>query len=689
MKIIFENFIQTIIADHKGRIFRAFLFYGIILFVVLVSYYYVSKNIDLKLAFDGFGPHDYVSQKMNPENYIKNTPNFIGTYDNSLVTYSYYFLKKYLNVDVSLSVQLIMLLQSFLFAGACVFLINTLFNSRLLSIFSLLIIMLSGAAGLDLARFGYGYASFLTFPLYYSSAIALGLFAISLYLLEKNFLCFVCLSLAMLVHQNISLFFFAFIMMYIFCDINILKNKWFLSGVGLYSAVLIFHTYQTVVKYNVSIDGMPFEKWHELTRIFCMHWYPFVWNAFSETSFKYFLPSLIILFSFFISLNAVNLSLLKNKKIIMGMLACFLMSVAGVIVSEYVPSATLIKISIHRASGIATFIAVVFILHYLFRKIKDGGIVEKILAVICTVSMFVSSPGISVLPIICLSIVDLKCGKFGPIVLGNYRLKKIFMAVVYILLIALTCISLMNIANLDFLSAVSKSSLSFLKYFNPSAKIDYLIKGGSLIDSKVLYVLLAVGVSMIVSYKIKITDGRKYILFMIPIIMFCFIKSYSINYYKWHNSEYSQSKDFYDAQIWSKNNTGNESLFMIDPSHCYGWRDFSQRSSLGNIREWLWFPIAYVFDSKAFENGSMLSSDFGVDIEKYLKSNQKKDAKMYTEIRNIVGKEFYKFSEESLKQLCLKYSADYIVMENKKITNDYRFIIVYQNNTYRIYKTVN
>ena len=60
-------------------------------------------------------------------------------------------------------------------------------------------------------------------------------------------------------------------------------------------------------------------------------------------------------------------------------------------------------------------------------------------------------------------------------------------------------------------------------------------------------------------------------------------------------------RDYRDTQVWARENTPRDALFLVDPvvrhpGVGYGWRDYSRRSSFGNLREWLYAGWSYSSD---------------------------------------------------------------------------------------------
>ena len=86
------------------------------LMLVFIMFYYNSKDINLRIAYGGYGPQDYIAQKLHPENFQKDfAPGMIFTYDHSLPMRAYYDLAKYCGISPSVTVYPIMFLQTLLF----------------------------------------------------------------------------------------------------------------------------------------------------------------------------------------------------------------------------------------------------------------------------------------------------------------------------------------------------------------------------------------------------------------------------------------------------------------------------------------------------------------------------------------------------------------------------------------------
>jgi hypothetical protein len=138
------------------------------------------------------------------------------------------------------------------------------------------------------------------------------------------------------------------------------------------------------------------------------------------------------------------------------------------------------------------------------------------------------------------------------------------------------------------------------------------------------------------------------------------------------------------AQLWAKEHTDPDALFMADPTIYYGWRDFSQRSSFGNLREWL--HTSWLYDSKKsnYDEGLRRASEFGYISPDYL--GETPPLSGFDKIDKLVGENFYSYDESQFLNLSKKYKVNYIVMKKNRMTLHLHFPVVFENNFFIIYK---
>lgn len=144
------------------------------------------------------------------------------------------------------------------------------------------------------------------------------------------------------------------------------------------------------------------------------------------------------------------------------------------------------------------------------------------------------------------------------------------------------------------------------------------------------------------------------------------------------------ASDYLIVQRWARANTPPASLFMVDPTIYYGWRDFSQRSSFGNLREWLHTSWYYDSKRKNYEEGIRRFTEFGVSIEPYFKIRPSN--KGFTELSEQVGRSFYRMDGTWLRELSRKYGIDYLVLAKAQVVHAYELQKVFENGSFVVYR---
>jgi len=160
-------------------------------------------------------------------------------------------------------------------------------------------------------------------------------------------------------------------------------------------------------------------------------------------------------------------------------------------------------------------------------------------------------------------------------------------------------------------------------------------------------------------------------------------------YRHWRDRFYDEAASYMEVQLWAKSNTQVNALFMVDPTHYYGWRDFSGRSSFGNLREWGYGGIVYSSDELIYHEGIKRMLEFGIDISKV--SSWEIDefpGFPYGRVLNdVVRKRFYGFENTKLIDLFNRYGINYIVMNKEYHKKEFCSLkIAYENSHFIVYK---
>ena len=116
---------------------------------------------------------------------------------------------------------------------------------------------------------------------------------------------------------------------------------------------------------------------------------------------------------------------------------------------------------------------------------------------------------------------------------------------------------------------------------------------------------------------------------------------------------------------------------MPDPTIYYGWRDYSRRSSFGNLREWLHTTWIYDSSFERYQEGMRRFKEFNIDIGQYL--HAKPPLSTMRRLHNVVKQRYYTASDEWRLGLAQRYGIDYFVFRRKEMVNPSRLPMVYEN----------
>ena len=667
-----------------------------ILVITIIIYHFNTKDIKLKIAYKGAGPQNYVAEKLYPENFKLNWEAAgVGKYDFSLPMRVYFYLAKYCGISPTKTMYPYMFFQTLLFLLSVAFLTQTLFKNKIVTFIAVVVIPLSNLAGLNLSRFGNGFGSYLSFPLFYAYANAFRIFALGFFLKNRYISMFIFLALSLYCHVNMGFYGLAFIGSYLLFRPKLFCDKTFLAGIVVFLFLVVPHILYIISNSAISSGMIPPNEWVKATRIFSVHWYPVTMRLFTINAHREFFPLLLLCFFFFMALKYQEIKDEKNLKIFSGTIICVILSLLGIIFSDFYSIPFLIKMSFQRSSELITFFGVLYVIYYLFKKVSDGNFLVVFIAGYSLLSLVFANPGIVVFPFFLLLYSDIAEGQLGPININNNKRKiaKYFYLTVLmlLLLVSLMCIYKSNFKGVN---AAFYNLWTPLQYFNPFYGFDFLLRGGSFKDQPIFAYLVTFAALFACAKKSAIYVTNR--MFNHLIISVFIIVSLSAVWYlernkyvRWHKRYAGIASAYLDVQLWAKNNTAKDALFMPDPSHHYGWRDFSERSSFGNLREWGYTNITYNPDYSTYQEGLKRMKEFGIDME-IISEEILKNSKAFIygqKLAEDIRMFFYSMNSKNLRAISSKHKIDYFIMKkkNQKVFFD-DFEVVYENKFYIVYK---
>jgi cell division protein FtsL len=270
-----------------------------------------------------------------------------------------------------------------------------------------------------------------------------------------------------------------FICSYIFYDRKLFYNKNFLLGLFFFLLIISPLIYSIFFKASVSNGTIPVDKWIKVTKIFSSHWYPVTMEMFTKRAIYYFFPFLLSILFFIVSSRHIRFENEKNKKILVGLFTCLVLSIIGIVLSEFFQVPILIKISFQRMSGFFTFFSTLYYINYLYIKLNNSNLFIHLVSLYSILLLFFSSPGLAILPLILLFYSDVNDGYAGFFRI-NLKIQKRLKLFIYIVIVLIAFIVLIN--NLhhkhEIFSYLHKSLWSPFQYLNPLEYFDFLLWGG-------------------------------------------------------------------------------------------------------------------------------------------------------------------------------------------------------------------
>ena len=649
---------------------KKLFFPAVLLILATLIYLQNEPAIDIQMVYDGWSPGSYVAMKLHPENFKNDFPSGIMAYDQSLPMRIYYYLAKYLHILPEQAIRPMVFLQIICLTFSISYLAHILFKNHLVTILCTTIMMSGHLPGLNLADFGYGIGAQTYLPNHYSFGYVSIILAITFFIQNQYFLTWLFVALAFQCHPLLGIYLSLFILAGILVDPKSLKHRQTFWGLAVFLIAALPQMVSSYAKAGTT-SQVPLDTWILQTKIFSHHWYPYTLETAGRKAVFLLVPFLSLCYFFFLSLRYQNFSDERIKKVTAGCAACFAASILSFFLVEPLEIPLLVRMCFQRASALVSFMAVLYIVYYLYRKLVEGNFFITLAAVYTLTLALIGNPGISFLSLFIFTIYDLKGGRFG-----SFVLKKQNKATVAVLAAIGGMIATLTVYNLwgsltgqkNAIRQLADSFWAFLLYLNPLAKFDLAFWGGRPLDG-LSFLSIFLGLSCLFILQKKRSTPLYLSLICITLILIAFKHLSELT--AWGQMRYAKEvKSFINVQRWAKTHTPPNALFISDPTSLGGWREFSERSHFGYLSEWAYGTLCYIADRKSFEEGRRRAKEFGIDLEKIRKNDplikRRRLSKIYERNARYA---FYSSSADRIARLVLKYGIDYFILEKKVYGN--------------------
>tara|TARA_A100000171_G_C2130819_1_gene146585 strand:- start:266 stop:2158 length:1893 start_codon:yes stop_codon:yes gene_type:complete len=614
-----------------------------------------AEDIRLIQAYGGWSPIDWVNHQLLPDNFSADFPSGIAAYRMSSFMQLYLMVAQ-LGFELEALMPLVIYMEILVLGVSAAVLFRALAPQApyaAMLIFALLVVE-GSARGMDLARFGTGFYQ----GIFYNIADGLRFLGLALLFRRKLLLAAILLGIGFTVHPVMAGMACVFATPYVLLIWKRFSLRHWLLAAGSFLLIAGSWFVFNIQSAEIASGGIPAHAWINLVRTFTFHWFPVDIGVFSTMHAEYALPLLCLVLLSLLYLPRVVQGRAEQMGIILGIALLMILTIGGVLISEYSSDPFMIKLSLHRASQTIIVVSLLIVVAGLVREVSDGNVFTGAFAV-----ALLASPVLDLNPVFpaitTIGLIGLLCFRAY---FHNER-RTALVSLVCLLILGLTLAFYYSIGIPD-LAAYLGSILLWKILFSALAIL------------ALLWCLTKAGIKHTILKRLPETILLAVVLFL------CVASTEKKTTMKVAKKEFAT--DYLAVQRWAHANTKNDALFMVDPTIHYGWRDFSQRSSFGNLREWLHTGWLYDSQAEVYEEGLRRFNEFGFDIDSYLSDHPSING--YVRLLNDIKQRFYSQDSGWFVNLSGRYGIDYLVMQKDQVDQNYGFSTSFENSSFVVYR---
>lgn len=671
----------------------AAILFGIIDFVA-----FECPLLEKQIALQGWGPQHYVAQKLHPDQFQGDWHNGIEAYDCSIPMRVYFWLAKNCGLMPTQVMYAYVIAELILLSLAVAFLTQTLFGKHVVTIMVGGMALASPLFGANLGRFGQGLGGF-PVELYYGYAHAFALFSIGCVLRRSYIPAALTLACAANCHIAIAAQAGFFLMPMLWYQRDALRSPapWLAAALflGLSANVVL-----TSLQAGAGIGPPVQEDWLQAMRIFSFHWFPLSMGLLTEQGSEELLAFVLPVFFLLQTLRDANKDEPGTQLLVGGTLVAAAFSVIGIVFSEFIPVPAIIRFCPQRITFFVTLLACIYIIRYLHRQMTEGTFFGATIGAFAYVSFFLARPGIGALPLSVLLLMDVfspwrlklrtQGGRTWSIMRGllaaSVLLLLMFHGIRYVLAPRLPTYTAWFVEAWDGIPA--------LKMLNPDLGSNFFLHGGALRSGATLTVAAVIAVSLLTLMRLSNYSHRgirgMHAALVVAVTAALLTWCRDDDRRMWIECKGARATAFLELQHWCRDHTAANSVFLLDPSEIYGWRDFSERSSFGVSREWAYSTFVYMSGRHSWTETVERMRLFDVDLLEVLRNSRTKNRCSYevkNEINHQLSESFRNLDLERLRQLHDRYGVRYVVAQRELTPHKQEGLLpVFENNEYVLFE---
>lgn len=614
-----------------------------------------AENIVLVQAWGGWSPLDWAAHQLFPENFKADFPSGIAAYRMSSLM-QLYVLVANLGVELESLVPWVVPFEVvFLGIGAAILFRKLTPQSPCVAMAIFAVLIVEGSArDMELARFGGAFYQ----GLFYNIADGLRLLGVAALFSGRIKIAALLFGLGVTVHPVMAAMACLFAIPYILLIFKRFSPRRWLIAATVFLTVAGAWIIPNILSAEVASGGIPSDQWLGLVRMFTYHWFPVDIGVFTRFHESYIIPLLCLLTLAALYLPRVIQGSSERLGVALGMALLAVTACAGVFISEFSTEPFLIKLALHRVSHMLIVVALLIVVAGLTDEILKGHFLETALAGALLLSPLVNLP--VAFPLVA-----------TIFLLGLHALRACFSGESMRCWVAFALLAILLIAMSSYYLIGMQNTAAYL-----GGTLFWKVMGAFLIASILRWGLAKMGLSAAILNSISSIA-------LLGTILFFAVSS--VEHKSFMPPERKNlASDYLAVQRWAHNNTRHDSLFMIDPTIYYGWRDFSQRSSFGNLREWL--HTSWLYDSQAavYEEGRKRFDEFGIDIEPYkqIRPSIEGSHRLSDDVRQT----FYLKDSDWFGDISRRYGISYLVIQRQYLKANLIHEEVFKNDSFVVYR---
>ncbi len=624
--------------------------YGI--WVAYSSFRYIFHNNDV-MPMESFNPMVIVNSMLHPELYTRSLNPGFKAVGWSVIFLVYKWIERFFGIPTDAQVSAVIFLEVLTLSLSAIFFFRTLFPKSSAWVALLFGIWLCSSTAREINFSNFFGNNFI--GQYYIFSDALIFLAASMCLRRKFFVSGLLIGLCFLFHPTKAVFAGIFISGFLLFDPEFRRriNPW----LGLSSALILAlpWMWNNLKTTQASTELMKPDVWLFVMGRTSYHWMQFQQGFMGPIHYHRFLP--------FLSYSLILVSYVKryprlwDKRLTGGFLAVAALVALGIAASVF-PNPTLIKMGFHRSLDFFILCSLPAMLQAFYLDITEQPIWRSLLPVLVLVLAFSTTATFS------------------------------------------AALALFIGIELFFVSGSSKDEIGFFVRFSREFYLliclllaYYFWKGwmdpwnrgvytGHLELAKIIS--NQIPLFIIFLFVFSVSFAKKYLrnLRIISVVVLCaFLSREYFNSIEFVLPAKIISADTKQAQLWARDNTNVDSLFMSDPAFSSGWEGYSQRSHFGGTFQWLYSALANTSSQKAFEDGKSILRDLEIDVDQYLKENTM--GFMNTRLSQM----YNSFDDSKRNFLKQKYGIDYFIYLKPFKNFKTSFPIAFENDSLVILKS--